>query len=158
MRPGLWDTCHCMMVNNICWSCLVSNHKSTTFKQPRRVKFDMQPYFNPTKRYMRNNYGHMTTPLINPSLLFGEYTLLDKGLVTIINILGCLLMICLVWCVIAVSWAYVSTLFKCGAAPGNFVYPILYPCVNNQMRTCWLARIRLLKVWVSAHVFYYWFK
>ena len=35
----------------------VSNHKSTTSRQPRRVKFDMQAYFNPTKRNLKKKIG-----------------------------------------------------------------------------------------------------
>ena len=31
----------------------VSNHKTTTSKQHRKLKFGMQSYFNPTKRNMK---------------------------------------------------------------------------------------------------------
>ena len=47
---------------------------------------------------------------------------LDEG-----SILGCLMLISLVWCVIVVRVRLtldVTTLFGCGAAPGNLVYPI----------------------------------
>ena len=29
------------------------NHRTTTSRQPRKLKFDMQAYFNPTKRNMK---------------------------------------------------------------------------------------------------------
>ena len=35
----------------------VSNHKSTTSRLHRKVKFDMQAYFNPTKRNIKKKLG-----------------------------------------------------------------------------------------------------
>ena len=33
--------------------CCLSNHKSNTSRPPRKLKFSMQSYFNPTKRNMK---------------------------------------------------------------------------------------------------------
>ena len=40
----------------------VSNHKSTTSRQPRRVKFNLQAYFNPTKRILTKKVGSPPPP------------------------------------------------------------------------------------------------
>ena len=40
----------------------VSNHKTTTSKQHRKLKFGMQSYFNPTKRNMKNKIGVTPPP------------------------------------------------------------------------------------------------
>ena len=37
--------------------CCLSNHKSTTSRQPRKLKFCMPSYFNPTKWNMKKNIG-----------------------------------------------------------------------------------------------------
>ena len=54
----------------LCCCCLVSNHKSTTSRQPRRVKFDLQAYFNPTKRNLKKKIG-VTWPPSLPRLKKG---------------------------------------------------------------------------------------
>ena len=53
------------------WKCccfgvvlLVSNHKSTTSRQPKKVKFDMQAYFNPTKRNIKKKIRFNPPPPI----------------------------------------------------------------------------------------------
>ena len=55
----------------ISWNCcfVVSNHKSTSSRQPRRVKFHMQVYFNPTKRNLKKKkMGSPDLTLLPPPL------------------------------------------------------------------------------------------
>ena len=42
-----------------CFLFVVSNQKTTTSKQHKKLKFGMQSYFNPTKRNMKKNWGYL---------------------------------------------------------------------------------------------------
>ena len=53
--PGLAPAMFLLLLSCFCF--FVSNHKSTTSRQPRRVKLDLQPYFNPTKRNLKKKNG-----------------------------------------------------------------------------------------------------
>ena len=62
------------------WLCLlllfVSNHKTTTSKQHRKLKFGMQSYFNPTRKKMEKIPNYRTSK-VHSKLKFGMQSYLN---------------------------------------------------------------------------------